>query len=353
MDDIKDMIIVRSTYLDRDTDEEYENDFALKVHDYIGKKYGFKVPSAKATNKFFSNMEIDTQISESVRGMDVYFIHQFLGYNGEDDPNVGLVALIADMDAFVRASAEKINVVLPWNPYERKDRKTEGRTPITAKAVAKIIEAMGAKRVVRVDMHAEQEEGFYEIPVDKLKAMPLFVKYYRERGGNYSIFSPDTGGVTRAREMAKMLSPTHPSGFIDKRRPQPNVSEVLYVVGDVEGMDVILIDDMVDTSGTAVNAGAALKEKGAKSVSLAATHPVLSQYKDKGKTGWKLAEERLMDSVIDEIVVTDTINKTLKDPDYFKKYPKIQQISITPLFGDAIIRNQIKGSISELFKQDY
>jgi ribose-phosphate pyrophosphokinase len=353
MDGINNMIIVRSTYLDKDTEQEYDSQFALKVHEHIGKKYGFKIPFAKAVNRFFANNEVDAQISDSVRGMDVYFIHQFLGYSGDDDPNVGFASLIVDMDAMKRASAEKVNMVLPYNPYERKDRKTGGRTPISAKAFAKIMEAMGASRMVRIDMHNEAEAGFYEIPVDPLKAMPFFVKYYRNKKGNYAIMSPDTGGTTRAREMAKLLTPDYPSGFIDKRRPKDNVAEVLYVVGEVGDKDVIVIDDMFDTGGTAVNTIKVLKEKGARSVSFAGTHPIFSEYKESKEGTWIPAEDRLMKSQVDEIVITDTIDKRLKDPAYFERYPKIKQVSVAPLFADAIVRNQIKGSVSELFSQDY
>src|SRR4030042_839432 len=292
MDGIKDMVIVRSTYFDMDSGKEYDNEFAKRVHDHIKKKYGLDVPSAQANHELFNNKEVKTNIDKSVRGRDGYIIHHFIGCLGEDDPNVGYMSLIFSMDALKRASAESINVVLPSNPYERKDRKEEERTPISSKTLAKIIEALGAKRVLRIDMHAGQGQGFYDIPVDNLTAMPILINFYKDTLENPYVMSPDKGG-------------------------------------------------------TLVNAATALKDKGALSVSACGTHGVFSKYKEKGK--WKLAEERIMESPLDEVVITDTINK---DPKYFQDYPKIKQVSVAPLCGDAIWRIQMKSSVSELFELD-
>src|SRR4030042_5928799 len=347
MDGIKDMVIVRSTYFDMDSGKEYDNEFAKRVHDHIKKKYGLDVPSAQANHELFNNKEVKTKIDKSVRGKDVYLIHHFIGYLGEDDPNVGYMSLIFSMDALKRASAESINVVLPSNPYERKDRKEEERTPISSKTLAKIIEALGAKRVLRIDMHAGQGQGFYDIPVDNLTAMPILINFYKDTLENPYVMSPDKGGTTRAGEMADVLTPGLPWGFTRKKRPKPGESKVLHVVGEPEGKNVVLPDDIIDTGGTLVNAATALKDKGALSVSACGTHGVFSKYKEKGK--WKLAEERIMESPLDEVVITDTINK---DPKYFQDYPKIKQVSVAPLCGDAIWRIQMKSSVSELFELD-
>jgi ribose-phosphate pyrophosphokinase len=348
MDGIRDMAIVRSVYIDRDTDVEYDNEFAKRVHSYIEKTHAVKVPFFKITNKFFNNKEIDPDISDSVRGLDVYLIHQFLGYDGEEDPNVGYAALILAADALMRADAERINIVIPSDPYERGDRKVRPRIPISAKAFANV-KQMYARKVMRIDMHAQQEQGFYDIPVDNLEAMPKFVEFYKEKGiENYQIISPDSGGTARASEMATCLTPLRPSGFIDKRRPEAGVAKVYHVVGEVNGMHIIEPDDMIDTAGTMSESASALKDKGALSVSGCAAHGVLSKYKDKKTGKWESAEERIMKSDLDEAVITDTINRS---PDYFSNYPKIKQVTVSPLIGEAIWRTQMRSSVSALYKK--
>jgi ribose-phosphate pyrophosphokinase len=353
MGSMGDALIIRSTYLDRGNNGiEYDYEFAKRVHKSLENKYGIKVPFEKITHKFFNNGEIETEVEESVREKDIYLIHSFRGYNGEEDPNIGYMALILSLDALMRASAENITVILPENPYERKDRKVKGRTPISAKAMANSI-VPWAKRIMRVDMHAGQEQGFYDRPVDNLEAMPIFVEYYKNKPRpkkiKYVVMSPDSGGTPRAREMAKKLTPDFPSGFIDKRRPEDGESEVLYVVGNVKHRYVVAPDDIVDTSGTLVNATDALLDKGAIGVSACATHGIISHYKNKKTGKWEKAEDRIMNSSLDEVVITDTIDR---DEKYYETYPKIKEVSIAPLFADAIMRNMLKGSVGALFKSD-
>jgi ribose-phosphate pyrophosphokinase len=237
------------------------------------------------------------------------------------------------IDAMKRASAGRINAVIPYYGYARQDRKAKARDPITAKLVADIITSAGADRVVTMDLHAPQIQGYFNIPVDHLLGMPILVKYFREmRLDDLVIVSPDHGSVTRARNMAHPLDA--PIAIVDRRRPKANVSEIMNIIGDIEDKNVILVDDMIDTAGTITNAANALKDMGAKEVYACATHPVLSGP----------AIERIQDSAIKELVLLNTI--PLPDT---KKIDKIKLLSVAPLFAEAMIRIFTNDSISRLF----
>ncbi len=240
-------------------------------------------------------------------------------------------------DACKRASAGYVNVVVPYYGYARQDRKTRGREPISAKLVANLITVSGADRVITMDLHAGQIQGYFDIPLDHFTAIRLLSSYFKEKAldnpDEYVVVSPDLGGVTRARSFADYLKLT--IAIIEKRRPRPNVSEVMNVIGDFEGKHCILVDDIIDTAGTICNAANYLKEHGAKEVSIAATHGVLSGN----------ACENLENSCVKEVVITDTI----KLPEE-KKIQKIKQISIAPLLAEAINRINTYESISGLFE---
>ncbi|MFS8543940.1 MAG: ribose-phosphate pyrophosphokinase, partial [Limnochordales bacterium] len=230
--------------------------------------------------------------------------------------------------------AKSIAAVIPYYGYARQDRKTQPRDPIAAKLVANLLTAAGADRVLTMDLHAGQIQGFFDIPVDNLKALPILADYFVQKGlDDVVVVSPDVGGVARAREFSQRLGT--PLAIIDKRRPQPNVSEVMHVIGDVQGKTAILIDDIVDTGGTLVKAAEALLAQGAKEVYAAATHPVLS---DPGA-------ERVQASPIKELVVTNTIPLPVH-----KRVPKIRVLSIAPLFAEAIRRIFEEISVSKLFE---
>ena len=239
------------------------------------------------------------------------------------------------IDALRRASARTINVVMPYYGYARQDRKARSREPITAKLVANLLEKAGADRVIAIDLHAPQIQGFFDIPIDHLVAVPLLSDYFERqgfKGDDIVIVSPDHGGVTRARKMADRLKA--PIAIIDKRRPKPNVSEVMNIVGQVDGKICILIDDIIDTAGTITAGANAIIESGAKEVYACCTHPVLSGP----------AIQRINDSQIKELVITNTIE--LPED---KNSPKIKQLSIANLIGDAIVRVFEEKSVSTLF----
>ena len=237
------------------------------------------------------------------------------------------------IDAMKRASAGRINAVIPYYGYARQDRKAKARDPITAKLVADIITSAGADRVVTMDLHAPQIQGYFNIPVDHLLGMPILVKYFREmRLDDLVVVSPDHGSVTRARNMAHPLDA--PIAIVDKRRPKANVSEIMNIIGDIEGKNVILVDDMIDTAGTITNAANAMKDMGAKEVYACATHPVLSGP----------AIERIQDSAIKELVLLNTIPLAAE-----KKTDKVKLLSVAPLFAEAMIRIFTNDSISRLF----
>jgi ribose-phosphate pyrophosphokinase len=241
--------------------------------------------------------------------------------------------LLIMADALRRASARRITAVLPYYGYARQDRKTRGREPISAKLVANLITVAGARRVLTMDLHAGQIQGFFDIPVDHLTAAPILADYFaRKNLSNVIVVSPDAGGVTRARDMADRLGAT--IGFVNKRRPEPNVAEVMNVVGDVRGKTVIVVDDIIDTGGTLVRAGEALMQLGAREIYACGTHAILSGP----------AVERLSTSVFKELVVTNTMPVPPE-----KQFSKLTMLSVAPLFGEAIIRIHEDLSVSKLF----
>jgi ribose-phosphate pyrophosphokinase len=241
--------------------------------------------------------------------------------------------LLIMIDAMKRASAGRINAVIPYYGYARQDRKAKARDPITAKLVADLISSAGADRVVTMDLHASQIQGYFNIPVDHLLGLPILVKYFKEmRLDDLVIVSPDHGSVTRARNMAHPLDA--PIAIVDKRRPKANVSEIMNIIGDIEGKNVVLVDDIIDTAGTITNAANALKDMGAKEVYACSTHPVLSGP----------AIERIQDSAIKELIILNTIPVSGD-----KKIDKIKMLSVAPLFAEAMIRIFTNDSISRLF----
>jgi ribose-phosphate pyrophosphokinase len=276
----------------------------------------------------FSDGEISANIWESVRGLDVYIIQSTC-----NPVNDNLMELLIMIDAMKRASAGRINAIIPYYGYARQDRKAKARDPITAKLVADLIVAAGADRVLTMDLHANQIQGYFNIPVDHLLGMPIIAKYFKERHmDDLVVVSPDHGSVTRARNLAQYLD--CPIAIIDKRRPEPNKSEIMNIIGNIEGKNCIIIDDLIDTAGTICNAANAIKELGAKSVRAAATHPVLSGS----------AIERLENSAIEELVLLNTVPLPKE-----KKLAKMTFLSVAPLFAEAMTRVFTNGSISVLF----
>jgi len=276
----------------------------------------------------FRNGEIKVIINESVRGSDA-FVFQPISHPVNDN----LMELLIMIDALRRASARRITAVVPYYGYARQDRKTRGREPITAKLVANLITTAGAQRVLTMDLHAGQIQGFFDIPVDHLTAVPILAEYFSQKKiKNLIVVSPDAGGVPRARDLAGKLKAA--IGFIDKRRPEPNVSEVMHIVGKVKGKTVIMIDDMVDTGGSIVQGARALLEKGAKEIYACCTHPILSGP----------ALERLRDSSLKEVVITNTIPVP-----HEKRIDKVVILSVAKLFSEAILRIHEDLSVSELF----
>ena len=283
-------------------------------------------PVANAIVGKFSDGEINVQISESVRGKDIFIIQPTCA-----PTNDNLMELLVMTDAFRRSSARTINAIIPYFGYARQDRKAAPRVPITAKLVANLMETAGIDRIVTMDLHAGQIQGFFDVPVDNLYGSIIFRDYIKQKNlPNPIIASPDIGGVSRARYFADQL------GFdlviVDKKREKANVSEVMNIIGDVEGKDVILVDDMIDTAGTMCKAAEVLKKHGAKSVMALGTHPVLSGP----------AIERIENSVLDEIVITNTIPLT-------QKCSKIKILSVAPLFAEVIRRINNDESVNSLF----
>jgi ribose-phosphate pyrophosphokinase len=276
----------------------------------------------------FSDGETRVTLNESVRGDDVYVIQ-----STSEPVNHHLMELLVMIDALKRASAKTINVVTPYYGYARQDRKTRARDPITAKLVANLIETAGADRMITMDLHATQIQGFFDIPVDHLLGVPILAEYFQSKHlGDVVVVSPDHGGVTRARKLAEFLKA--PLAIIDKRRTQPNVAEVMHIIGKVEQRTAIIIDDIIDTAGTMTQAANALVEHGARDVYACGTHAVLSGP----------AIERIQQSHIRELVVTDSIPL-----DKEKQLDKIKVLSVAPLIGEAIIRVHEEQSVSTLF----
>ena len=295
---------------------------AAEISEQLGK------PLGDATVKKFSDGEIAININESVRGKDCYIIQ-----STSDPVNDNLMELCIMADAMKRASAGRINAVIPYYGYGRQDRTAKARDPITARLVADIIQIAGINRVITMDLHASQIQGFFNIPTDHLLGSPILTEYFRGHDtGNLVVVSPDHGSVKRARDMAQPLGV--PIAIIDKRRPRPNVSEIMNIIGDIEGKDCILVDDMVDTAGTICNAANALKERGARSVRACATHGVLSGP----------AIERIKDSAIEEMVFLNTI-EIPED----KMLDKFTVLSVAPLFAEAIRRVFSNEPVSALF----
>ncbi len=284
------------------------------------------IPLSEATINRFSDGEISVQISESVRGRDVFIIQSTCA-----PANANLMELLIMTDALRRSSASSITAIVPYFGYARQDRKAAPRVPITAKLVANLFETAGIDRVVTVDLHAGQIQGFFDIPVDNLYGSIVFKDYLQRKNlKNPIIASPDIGGVARARNFAKQLGLD--IVIIDKRREKANESEVMNIIGNVEGKDVILIDDMIDTAGTIVKAASALKKNGANSTMAFCTHPVLSGP----------AYERISKGELDELVVTDTIPLSQENE-------KITVLSVSHLFSEVIRRIYHNESVNGLF----
>lgn len=285
-------------------------------------------PLGKATVNKFSDGEISVNLWETVRGIDVYIVQPTC-----NPVNDNLMELLIMIDAVKRASAGRINAVIPYYGYARQDRKAKARDPITAKLVANLIMAAGADRVLTMDLHANQIQGYFDIPVDHLVGMPILARYFKDKNlDNLCIVSPDHGSVTRARNMAEFLN--CPIAIVDKRRPEPNKSEIMNIIGDIAGRNCIIIDDMVDTAGTITNAANAIKDMGASNVFACATHPVLSGP----------AIERIEKSAISEMVILNTIPVPEE-----KMIDKIVSLSVAPIFAEAMTRVFTNGSISKLF----
>ena len=297
-------------------------ELAKEIADIMGK------PLGKATVTKFSDGEISVNIWESVRGIDVYITQSTCS-----PVNDNLMELLIMIDAMKRASAGRINAIIPYYGYARQDRKAKARDPITAKLVADLIMAAGADRVLTMDLHANQIQGYFDIPVDHLLGMPIIAKYFKEKQmEDLVVVSPDHGSVTRARNLAEFLN--CPIAIIDKRRPEPNKSEIMNIIGNIDGKNCIIIDDMIDTAGTICNAANAIKDLGAKAVFAAATHPILSGP----------AVERLEASAIEELVLLNTVPLAEE-----KKLEKMTFLSVAPLFAEAMTRVFTNGSISVLF----
>jgi ribose-phosphate pyrophosphokinase len=283
----------------------------------------------QATVKAFSDGEIHLQIQENVRGADVFVVQPT-----STPADRHLMEVLLMMDALKRASARRMTAVLPYYGYARQDRKDRPRMPISAKLVARLLETAGADRVLALDLHAAQIQGFFDVPVDHLFATPVMIGYFDSmRGENLTVVSPDAGGVERARAFAKRLDA--PLAIIDKRREEPNVAEVLNIVGDVDGQHCLIVDDLIDTGGTLVKGVDALLEAGAASVRACATHAVLSGN----------AVERIQESALEEVVVTNSIPLSPEAA----QCGKIRVLSVAPLLAAAINSIHEDGSVSALF----
>lgn len=297
-------------------------ELAKEIADIMGVELG------KATVNKFSDGEISVSIWESVRGRNCFII-QPTG----DPVNDNLMELLIMADAMKRASAGSVNAVIPYYGYARQDRKAKARDPITSKLVANMLTAAGVDRVITMDLHANQIQGYFDIPVDHLLGMPILCQYFMKKDlDDVVVVSPDHGSVTRARNMAEKLN--CPIAIVDKRRPEPNKSEIMNIIGDINGKNCIILDDMIDTAGTITNAANAIKEMGAKEVYACATHAVLSGP----------AIERIEKSAIKEMVLLNT----LPIPEE-KKLDKMKFLSVAPIFAEVLTRVYTHGSISDLF----
>lgn len=297
-------------------------ELAQEIADYLGISIG----DAKVKN--FQDGEISIGINESVRGADVFVVQPTCA-----PTNHNIMELLILIDALRRASAFRITAVVPYYGYARQERKARAREPITAKLIANIITTAGADRLVAMDLHAPAIQGFFDIPVDHLPGVPILAEYFIEKKlRDICVVSPDIGGVARARNLAERIGAS--LAIVDKRRPEPNVSEIMHVIGELNGKTAVLIDDIIDTAGTITQAAEVLMEKGATKVYACCTHPVLSGS----------AVDRLEKSVIKEIVITNTIPLPKE-----KKCSKITTLSVAPLLGEAIVRIHEDLSVSKLF----
>ncbi len=295
---------------------------AIKICEELGIKLGDAVVDT------FSDGEIAVNINETVRGADVYVVQSTC-----NPVNKHLMELLIMIDALKRASAGRITAVMPYYGYARQDRKAKARDPITAKLVADLITTAGADRVLSMDLHASQIQGYFDIPVDHLLGVPILAAYFKQLNiKDIVVVSPDLGSVTRARSFANVLDA--PIAIIDKRRPKANVSEVMNIIGEIKDKNVILVDDMIDTAGTITQGAKALQDFGAKDVYACCTHPVLSGP----------AIERIKNSVLKGLIVLDTIPL-----DEHKKLDNIKVMSVAPLFAEAIKRIYTNASVSKLF----
>lgn len=306
------------------------NSYPQLAHD-IADIIGVNVGDSKVSK--FSNGETSVDINETVRGTDLFLVQTLC-----EPVNDNIMELLIMLDAFKRASAGRITAVIPHYSYARQDRKAKARQPITAKLMADLIHTAGADRVLTMDLHAPQIQGFFDIPVDHLEGVPIIAKHFKNLNlGEEDVVavSPDIGGVKRTRKFAEKLH--IPMAIIDKRRPRPNVSEVMSIIGDVKNKKVILVDDMIDTAGSIVNAAEALLKIGAKEVYACCTHGVLSGP----------AIERLENSPIKEVVILNTIPVKAD-----KKIDKIKVLSVAPIFAEAIRRIYEDISVSKIFHED-
>lgn len=296
---------------------------AEEIAEYVG------VPLSECNVQRFADGEVSINIEETVRGHDVFVIQ-----STNKPVNDNYIELLIMIDALKRASAQSINVIMPYYGYSRQDRKAASRQPISAKLMADLLQAAGATRVLCVDLHADQIQGFFDIPIDNFRALPILAKYFVDKKiEDVVVISPDHGGTTRARRLADALGA--PLAIIDKRRPRPNVAQVMNVIGEVEGMNAVIIDDMVDTAGTLVAAVEMLKIKGAKDIYCCCTHPILSDP----------AIERISNSALKELVTTNTIQLE----EYKKDCAKMVQLSVAPLIGQGILNIVDDKPLSDLF----
>ena len=300
-------------------------DLAREIAAYLGTTVGDAVINR------FNNGEVQVMINESVRGKDIFIVQPTCGPSVNDT----VMALLIMADAFKRASASHITAIIPYYGYARQDRKARGREPITAKLMADLLESAGITRVVTIDLHAAQIQGFFNIPFDHMPGGPILAEYIKEKNlDDMIVVSPDLGGVSRARNMAERLNCG--LAIIDKRRPEPGVAEVMNLIGSVEGKTAILVDDMVDTAGSLTEGARALKKFGAKEIYACCTHPVLTDP----------ALSRIAQSDITELVVTNTIPLPPA-----KKHPKIKVLSVAPILAETVLRIFNDWSVSQLFEK--
>ena len=299
-------------------------ELAREIAEYMG------VPLGSAYVGHFNNGETQVMIDESVRGKDVYIIQPTC-----QPVNDSMMELLIMIDACKRASAKMITAVVPYYAYARQDRKTRGREPISAKLVANLLTTAGASRIMTMDLHAGQIQGFFDIPVDHLVGVPILARYIAEKKlEDVVVVSPDLGGVTRARQLADRLSA--PIAIIEKRRPMPGVAEVMNIIGNVEGKTAVIVDDIVDTAGSLVEGARALEKMGAKEVYACCTHGIMSDP----------ATERVQNSCIKELIITNSIPLAEE-----KKIDKIKCLSVAEAFAEGIACVYEKGSISKLFQK--